>query len=108
MQRRAYKRVLSNIEVKFFCSNTDYTGTITNLSENGMFIVTKQMCFPFDSQFEINIPMGNEILNVPVTVSRITKSADFFDGIGVKLEHPPQHYLELVRKLRSARPENGD
>lgn len=108
MQRRAFKRVPSNIEVKFSCSNIDYTGTITNLSENGMFIATKKMFFPFDSQFEIHIPLENEILNLPVTVSRITKSTEFFDGVGVELEYPPEHYLELVRKLRSARSGTGD
>ena len=102
MQRRAFKRLPSNIEVKFFCSGTDYTGTIINLSENGMFIATKKMCFPFDSQFEIHIPLENEVLSLPVRVSRITKSAEFFDGIGLELKYPPLKYLKLVRNIRSA------
>ena len=101
MQRRAFERVSSSIEVKFFCSGTDYNGIITNLSENGMFISTRKMCFPFDSQFEIHLPLKNEVMNVAVRVSRITKSADIFDGIGVELINPSREYLEFIKKLRA-------
>ncbi len=100
MQRRAFERIPANLQTKFFSDNTICTGTVTNLSENGMFINTR-MCFPFNSMFEIRIPLKEEILKVPVKISRIVKTGDFYDGIGVKLLNPPRNYLEFVRGLKS-------
>lgn len=101
MQRRAFERIAADLRANFFCGNTIFRGTVTNLSENGMFVKTK-MCFPFDSMFEILIPLKEEVLKVPVKVSRIEKAEDFYDGMGVKVLNPPQNYIEFVRRLKSA------
>jgi hypothetical protein len=100
MQKRTSERKPSNINIKFSCDNVDYTGTVTNLSENGMFIKTRDMCFPFNSTFEIIIPLEEELLNLPVKVSRITKTNDSYDGIGVELLDPPRNYLEFAKSFR--------
>ncbi|MBI5408222.1 MAG: PilZ domain-containing protein [Nitrospirae bacterium] len=93
----------SNIAVRFYCGDTDYSGIIKNLSENGMFISTKQMSFPFDPVIEIFIPLKEKLLRVPVKVCRMTKSKDVFDGIGVQLLDDHKDYLELVCCLRDNR-----
>jgi hypothetical protein len=65
MQRRASDRIPSNFTVRFSCCNCDYEGTVMNLSEDGMFITTNRMSFPFDSELEILVDAGSEILRVP-------------------------------------------
>ena len=100
IQRRAFDRVPVNIKVRFYCCETDYLGTITNLSEKGMFIQMNKMLFPFDSRLEIIIPVKNKLMKVPVRVIRMTKSHNFFDGIGVEVLYTSWEYLELVNSLR--------
>jgi hypothetical protein len=100
MQRRAFKRVPANIRVRFYCYDTAYLGTVTNLSENGMFISTDKMLFPFDSRIEIIFSTDQKLLKVPVRVIRITKSEDVFNGMGVELMDTHGGYLELVNSLK--------
>ncbi len=100
MQRRAFERIPTNLQTTFLSENNNCTGTVMNLSENGMFINTK-LSFPFDSMLEIRIPLKEEILKVPVKVSRIVKTDDFYGAIGVELLNPPQNYLEFVNRLKS-------
>ncbi|UCF87750.1 MAG: PilZ domain-containing protein, partial [Nitrospiraceae bacterium] len=38
IKKRAFKRFPSHINVRFNCGDTDYSGTITNISKGGMFI----------------------------------------------------------------------
>ncbi len=104
MEKRAYSRIPVELDVRFYCCNGTYhSGTVTNLSEKGMFIRTKEMCFPFDSQLEIFIPLKkDEKLRVSVNLSRIIISPDSDDSIGVELPDPPREYLEFVKGLRSA------
>jgi Tfp pilus assembly protein PilZ len=100
MQKRAFERVNTRLDARFFCGNMFYSGIITNLSENGMFISTKR-CLPFDSTFEILIHLEDEILKVPVKVTRIVKTEGFYDGMGVELLERPRNYLEFVNQLKS-------
>ncbi len=93
-------RIPVSVEVGFFCCNKVSSGTITDISEKGMFIKTGEMCFPFDSQFEIFIPMKEKIINVFAILKRIIMSPDSYDGIGVELLNPSQDYLEFVDNLR--------
>jgi hypothetical protein len=100
MQRRAFERIPVNIYVRFCCGNDDYNGTVSNLSEKGMFIRTCNMCFPFDSEFNLFLPLEDELLNLPVKVRRITKTDDRYDGIGIELLNLPQRYLDYIESLR--------
>ena len=101
MHRRGFERVPADIKIRFYSCNTDYSGTIKNISENGMFISTDKMLFPFDSTIEIIIPFNEKLLKVPVKVIRMTRSDDVFDGIGVKLLDNNHDYLEFVSNLKS-------
>lgn len=101
MNKRAYERIPANIEVKFYCNNMYYIGTIQNISENGMFISTKDMCSPFDSQFEVLIPVNDDLLNVPVNLNRIILSPDSRDGIGVEISESDRDYVDFVQRLKN-------
>lgn len=103
MQKRSYERIPAKIKVSFSCCETDYAGTITNLSENGMFISINEMKFPFDSRLELQFPVSRKIMKVSVKVSRMTKTKDNYDGIGVELLHPPPAYLDFIRRLKKPR-----
>jgi len=98
MKKRAFERVPVNLESR--CFDIDNFGTVTDLSENGMFISSKKIRFPLDSQFEVSVNLNTEQLRIPVKVSRITKSNGYYDGIGVELLNCTNNYLKLVNRLR--------
>lgn len=98
MKKRAFERVPVHLESR--CFNIDNFGTVTDLSENGMFIRSKKISFPLDTQFEVSVNLDTEQLSIPVRVSRITKSNGFYDGIGVELLNCSNSYLKLVNRLR--------
>ena len=93
IKRRAFERIPSSLE--FHSLNVDYFGVVTDLSENGMFIKSQKISFPFKLNFEIMIPSNEDMINVPVKVARVTKSKKFYDGIGVELVKPSKNYLQL-------------
>ncbi len=99
-EKRAFERIPASLE--FHCFKTKYFGTVKNLSEKGMFIRSEKISFPLDLRFKISIPLKEGTLNVPVKISRITKSNGYYDGIGVELSKQPQKYLKLINRLRFA------
>jgi hypothetical protein len=99
MERRAFERVNANMEVSYNCGNTICHGTVTDLSEKGMFINTK-IEFPFDLNFELHIALENEILKAPATVKRIVRTDNYYGGIGVELQEPASNYLKFIDRLK--------
>jgi len=100
-EKRSSKRFPLNLNSNFICSNRDYTGTVTNISETGMFISSRDMSFPNEAKFEVQLDINNECLNLPVKMCRLTISPDLDDGMGVEILNPPQNYLILIDKLRT-------
>lgn len=100
MEKRACERIPVHIKVRFFCGSSQYTGTVKNLSDKGMFITTKTIYFPFDLNFEIHIPWKENDIHLPVNLNRIISSPDSCDGLGVELKDPPPEYLEFVNSFR--------
>ena len=99
MEKRDAERIQANLDVNYYCGNTVCHGTVTNISEKGMFINTK-IEFPFDLNFELNIQLGTEMLKAPVTVKRIVRTDNYYGGIGVELSDPPRSYLEFIERLK--------
>lgn len=60
-----------------------------------MYIKT-MISYPFDSLYEILIPLKTEVLKVPVKVVRTVKDGGFYEGMGVKLLNLPLKYLDFV------------
>ncbi len=102
IEKRSSERSPSNLNACFRCCNMDYSGTVKNISETGMFISTRNMSFPDDAQFEVQLDVNNEYLNLPVRMCRLTISPDLDDAMGVEIINPPQSYLVMVDKLRAA------
>jgi hypothetical protein len=99
--QRKYRRIPTKIRTRFYCNETDYSGIILNISEDGMFISTQEVDFPFESNLELFIRRRHMLLKVPVIVRRLTKSESVFDGMGVQIINPPPEYKKFVRNLKS-------
>jgi hypothetical protein len=97
MERRTGKRVSLTQEIFISSKNEKRSATLTNCSEEGMYIKTS-ISYPFDYAYEVFIPEKNSLLKVPVKVIRIDKSGPAYDGMGVELLDLPQKYLEFVIK----------
>jgi hypothetical protein len=101
-ERRAFNRIPAYIGVHFFFGNSLCSGTIKNLSENGMLVDTK-ICFPLQSRFDILFPLKQkeDSFNIPAEVSRVIKEGSFYDAMGVKVVYQPHEYLEYVTHLKA-------
>jgi hypothetical protein len=102
MEKRYYERITTRLRVEFDCNNTICCSAVINLSENGMLLRTKDIYFPLDTKFEIFMHLKEEVLIVPVKVSRLDKTANNYDIIGIELINPPQKYFDYVDNLRSS------
>ena len=98
-ERRKVTRRNTKLETRFFCLEMFVSGTVTNLSENGMFIDTA-ICFPVGSPLEILVLSKNKILKIPVRVTRIEKENALYKGIGVRISNLSRNYLELLIRQR--------
>ncbi|MEN8262760.1 MAG: PilZ domain-containing protein [Nitrospirota bacterium] len=100
MEKRSVKRIPVCLDFK--CCGIEFLGTITNLSEKGMFFISKKITFPLQNQFQISIQLNGKKLNLPVKIKRVTKTNGYYDGIGIEILEQPLKYLELVHWLRFA------
>jgi len=99
MKKRAFERVISSHRLSFSYNNTLYSGIVTNLSENGMRIDSRN-CPPFKSKFDVLLPLDEDVLTLPVQVKRLVKRQDVTDGMGVEILNPSMKYLQFVRDLK--------
>jgi hypothetical protein len=115
MEKRAYKRIPARIKIRYLHWHMGwknlYTGTIKNLSEEGMFISTNNY-FHRDSLIEICIPIKKRVYGIPIKKKYFyipanlisiawgkILSNDSCGGIGIELVDPSQEYLDFVRTL---------
>ena len=110
-EQRTKKRIPANIEIEYYLWKPLfwkklYSGTIKNISEKGMFIMTKTPSFPLDSLLEIYIPFKKDVLFIPAKDNTIAwrniLSDNSCEGIGVEISNPPWEYLEFYESVRTA------
>ena len=99
MKKRSVERIPSNLDAEFIWSERVNSGSLADISENGMLINTST-CPPMRAKFEVSIPVGDEILKVPVKVRRVTKKDNVYDSVGLEVLNPPRKYLEFISELR--------
>ncbi len=100
MEKRAFERLSTNLQARLFYGNMVYTGIVTNLSENGMFICT-MMHFPVDSVLVAALLVDGHALKLSIKIKRTVKSNMHHNcidgsGLGVRLLNPPNDYLKFV------------
>jgi len=101
IEKRSSERFYSDLNVNFKCCDRDYTGKVVDISETGMFITSRDMSFPNDANFNVELDINNEHLSLPVRMCRLTISPRMEDGMGVEILNPPQNYLVLIDRLRT-------
>ncbi len=102
MDKRAFERIPVNLEVEYICNNTVYSGTVKNISRNGMFVDVDELCFPFNSPIELVFSLKKDVLRVSADLNRIVMSPDSHDSIGVELSKPSQDYLDFISSYKAA------
>jgi len=105
MERRTCERLFSELQARILYGDIIYTGTVTNLSENGMFISTRAN-FPVDTMFDIVVLKNGQTLKITVKVRRTARPFAYNignqeNGVGITLIDPPGDYLEFVEKCRA-------
>ncbi len=101
--KRAYDRIQTHIDTRFFYGNMFYTGIITNISEKGM-IISTEIGFPVKSEFNVLIKLQDKLLKVPVKIVRTVKLCDPCKGMVVNILNTSKNYLEFLKKLNPATP----
>ena len=102
MEKRSHERIPSNVMVHYYYKGAIYFGTVTNLSESGMFVHTKTVFAHIDSEFEIVIPSQHKELNIPVQVRRIAMKDNIYEGFGVEVANLSKEYFEFVNDLKAS------
>lgn len=105
-EKRAYRRIPANLQARVLYGNLIYSGKVTDISENGMFISTK-MNFPVNVVFLLVVMVNDSVIKVPIKVKRTVRfekdySGDGSSGIGVELVNTPQNYLDYVSSCKAA------
>ncbi|RJQ42790.1 MAG: PilZ domain-containing protein [Nitrospiraceae bacterium] len=99
-QKRAFERILANVDIRIFYNAMFYRGLMVNLSEKGMFIRTSQS-FPSEAVLPVVINSGEEILTVLARVKWIKKTGDYQDGIGVEIMSPSKGFMEFISSIKA-------
>ena len=117
MEKRAYNRIPVSIKIKYLewriGFKNQYTGTIKNITEKGMFISTNYNV-PLDSIIEVCIPVKKKVFGISVKKNKFCIDANVISivwgkniskdsnaCIGIELSNPPKEYLEFVGSLKS-------
>ncbi len=99
MERRAHERIDTSLPVKCIFDEILYSGTIDNLSEQGMFISTGNF-LPCGDSLEVIIPLEDEISKFHANIKRIEKIDDFNYSMGIEIHDAPDNYKQFVCNLR--------
>jgi hypothetical protein len=100
-EKRKYKRLETNLYVQFFHDDSLYDGLVTDLSEIGIGFITGAYFTP-GLILMMHTPQREEVLNVPVKISRAVKTGSLYDDFGAEVLNPPPNFLDFVGSLRSS------
>jgi hypothetical protein len=99
-ERRSSNRIPVNIDARFFWGNMFYSGTITNLSENGMLIKTN-VDISCGESFIVLLSEEQDIPKLVARVKRIARENRISSSIGVEIISPSLEYAGFVEDLES-------
>ena len=108
-EKRAYERIPLDMEVIILKFNTTYSGTIKNLSKNGMYIETDMKPLQINSKFDLHltfkaklkafITFNNNTFEVPLLVERLVEDRGPFIGMGVMILNWSRQYWDFLDSL---------
>ena len=94
MEKRAFERVDSNMQVDVYCDNRIYEGAVRNLSKNGLYIDTDTF-YPCESAILVVLVQDDKIFKLSGKVKRRVNTNEL-SGIGIWLVNPSQRYFKFV------------
>ena len=108
-EKRAYERIPLDMEITIFKFNTTYSGTIKNISKNGMYIETDKKPLPSNSKLDLHLTykaklkvfstFKNNSFEVPVQVERLVEGESPFIGMGVMLLNWSRPYWDFLDSI---------
>ncbi len=110
-KKRAYQRIPVDIEITYEQFNTKYSGTVKNISKNGMYIESDtplsfnsklDLHLPYKSKLKVFVISNNNVLGFPVRVKRLVKDETSFIGMGVMLLNSSPSYKNFMNSLTQA------
>ena len=99
MRTRGHQRFTKRLQVRFSSGGQTFIGISSNLSENGIFIRTKN-CFVTDSIIDIELEMPDgKISYLKGRVARATKTplASLKNGMGIELIEKDAAYIDFLK-----------
>jgi hypothetical protein len=102
MEKRAFEGIPVNMKVRFFSGRPLFYGTITNISESGIYIKTA-FTVPPKSRVVMFLPLNGETIQIQARVIRIM-TTECGDDVIVKMVRPPKKYVEYVKSLNGKKP----
>ncbi len=100
MEKRSFERIDADLDVRFSYGYIFYTGKISNLSEKGLFIRTRN-CLPDNSIVLVMFQVEDELVKLLARVKRSAKSGNNHDGMGIEILNPQKKYLNYIDSLKS-------
>jgi hypothetical protein len=101
LERRKFVRKLVREKVIYSFGNIFYSGRLSNVSGEGMFIETAY-CFPVYATLMLMMKKDENFINLIVKVKRLVRNRGSYKGIGVQLMNSPGSYLKFVDNLELA------
>ena len=108
-EKRAHERIPLDMEITILKFNTTYSGTLKNISQNGMYIETDKKPLQGNSEFDLHltfkaklkvfITFNHNTFEVPVLVKRLVEDRSPFIGMGVMLLNWSRSYWDFVDSL---------
>ncbi len=107
MGKNRSKRAILEIQAEIITEDKRHAGTIENLSDNGMYIVTappksEKVFFP-GTEIEIRFRLPSEeklALRCTIKWSYLTPPHGYTFSLGLKIKDPPLTYHEALNALR--------
>jgi hypothetical protein len=109
--KRANERIQLDMKVYYLQFGTMYSGTLKNISQNGMYIEPDQplpnysniyVYIPLLSKLRVFISFNNNVLGIPVRVKRLVRDQHSFKGMGVMTLNSSSVYFDFMRSLTQA------
>lgn len=99
-ERRSSNRIPVTIDARLFLGNMFYSGTIANISGNGMLIKTGLEVSRGES-FIVLLPSGEEVTKLVARVKHVIRENSILSGLGVEVVSPSREYADFIEGLES-------
>lgn len=102
MEKRNFQRIPTHVHahVRVLNLGSLHSGLITDLSENGMSIITGEY-LSSGQDIEVYVPSKEDNLKVPAKIIRKINTGNLYDGFGAELLNSSKDYLEFFYNIRA-------